>query len=178
MLFGYLLWFCVILNEYDREINMESEKVQTEKQLDYKALLTAAKAALKLEYQRSAALISQLQTIKTQLAEVQAENKILREGVDEDVIKHFEERSQVAEARSLKIEVRQNFLEANGCQDDESFDTLWDSIKDKIQIQDGEVRIIAKNGTPKFTLDGKFMTLKDFVQSLKQDPISSKFFLN
>ncbi|MBD2359687.1 hypothetical protein H6G36_00495 [Anabaena minutissima FACHB-250] len=156
---------------------MESEKVQPEKPLDYRALLTAAKEALKLEYQRSAVLISQLQAIKTQLAEVQAENKILRESVDEDVIKHFEERNQAAEARSLKIEVRQNFLEANGCKDDESFETLWDSIKSKIQIQDGEVRIVSQNGTPKFTLNGRVMTLSDFVQSLKQDPISSKFFL-
>ncbi|WP_414575304.1 hypothetical protein [Anabaena sp. CCY 9402-a] len=155
---------------------MESEKVQPEKPLDYRALLTAAKEALKLEYQRSAILISQLQAIKTQLAEVQAENKILRESVDEDVIKHFEERNQAAEARSLKIEVRQNFLEANGCKDDESFETLWDSIKNKIQIQGGEVRIVSQNGTPKFTLNGKVMTLSDFVQSLKQDPISSKFF--
>ncbi|MEA5569084.1 hypothetical protein [Anabaena sp. UHCC 0399] len=155
---------------------MESEKVQPEKPLDYRALLTAAKEALKLEYQRSAVLISQLQAIKTQLAEVQAENKILRESVDKDVIKHFEERNQAAEARSLKIEVRQNFLEANGCKDDESFETLWDSIKNKIQIQGGEVRIVSQNGTPKFTLNGKVMTLSDFVQSLKQDPISSKFF--
>ncbi|AFY35845.1 hypothetical protein [Calothrix sp. PCC 7507] len=157
---------------------MESEKIQTEKQLDYRALLTAAKQALKVEYQRSAALISQLQAIKTQLEQVQAENKILRESADEDIIKHFEARSQAAEARSLKTEVRQKFLEANGCKDDESFDTLWDSIKHKIQIQDGEVRIISQNGTPKFTFNGTMLTLKDFIQSLKEDPISKKFFLD
>lgn len=157
---------------------MESEKFKPEKQLDYPALLAAAKEALKLEYQRTGALISQLQTVKTQLAEVQAENKILRESSYEDVVKHFEERTQAAEARSLKIEVRQNFLEANGCRDDESFDTLWDSIKNKIQIQEGEVRVVSPDGTPKFTLNGKLMTLRDFLQSLKQDPISSKFFLN
>lgn len=157
---------------------MESEKNQTEKQLDYQALLAAAKEALKLEYQRSAALISQLQAIKTELEQVQLENKILRENSYEDVVKHFETRIEVAEARSLKTEVRQNFLEVNGCQDDESFDTLWDSIKNKIHIQDGEVRIVSPNGTPKFTLNGKLMTLRDFLQSLKQDPISSKFFLN
>jgi len=157
---------------------MESETIQTEKQLDYKALLTAAKQALKVEYQRSAALISQLQAIKTQLEEVQAENKILRENVDQDIIKHFEARSQAAEARSLKTEVRQNFLEANGCKDDEIFDTLWESIKNKIQIKDGEVRIVTPNGTPKFTFNGKMITLKDFVQSLKEDPISRKYFLD
>lgn len=164
--------------EYNQEINMESEKNQTEKPLDYQALLTAAKEALKLEYQRSAALISQLQAIKTELEQIRQENKILRESSYEDVVKHFETRTQAAEARSLKTEVRQNFLEVNGCRDDESFDTLWDSIKNKIQIQDGEVRIVSQNGTPKFTLNGKFMTLKDFFQSLKQDPITSKFFLN
>jgi len=157
---------------------MESEKIQPEKQLDYKALLAAAKQALKAEYQKSTDLISQLQAIKTQLEQVQAENKILRESVHEDVIKHFEARTQAAEERSLKTEVRQNFLEANGCKDVESFDTLWDSIKNKIQIKDGEVRIVAQNGTPLFTLNGKMMTLKDFVQSLKEDPISGKFFLN
>ncbi len=150
---------------------MESEKIQPEKQL------VAAKQALKAEYQRSAALISQLQTLKTQLEQVQAENKILREGADEDVIKHFEARIQIAETRSLKAEVRQNFLEANGCKDGESFDALWDTIKNKIQIQDGEVRIISQNGAPKFTFNGTMMTLNDFLQSLKEDPISRKFFL-
>ncbi|RCJ20749.1 hypothetical protein A6770_31165 [Nostoc minutum NIES-26] len=157
---------------------MESETIQNQQQLDYKVLLANAKLALKVEYQRSAALISELQAIKTQLAQVQAENKILRESAYEDVIKHFEARTQVAEAQSLKTEVRQQFIEANGCKDDESFNTLWDSIKNKIQIKDGEVRIVAQNGTPKFTLNGKMMTLRDFVQSLKQDPISRKFFLN
>ncbi|BAT53498.1 hypothetical protein NOS3756_24590 [Nostoc sp. NIES-3756] len=157
---------------------MESEKNQTEKQLDYPALLAAAKEALKLEYQRSAALISQLEAIKIELQQVQVENKILRESSYEDVVKHFETRLQEAEARSLKSEVRQNFLEVNGCRDDESFNTLWESIKNKIQIQDSEVRIVSQNGTPKFTLNGKLMTLRDFLQSLKQDPNSSKFFLN
>ncbi|MBD2450946.1 hypothetical protein H6G76_28220 [Nostoc sp. FACHB-152] len=157
---------------------MKSENIQPEKQLDYPVLLAAAKEALKLEYQRSAALISQLQAVKTELEQVQLENKILRESSYEDVIKHFEARIQAAEARSLKTEVRQNFLEVNGRQDDESFDTLWESIKNKIQIQDGEVIIVSQNGTPKFTLNGKLITLKDFLQSLKQDPISSKFFLN
>jgi hypothetical protein len=157
---------------------MESEQNQPEKQLDYPALLAAAKEALKLEYQRSAALISQLQAVKTELEQVKLENKILRESSYEDVIKHFETRIQAAEARSLKTEVRQNFLEVNGCQDDESFDTLWESIKNKIKIQDGEVIIVSPNGTPKFTLNGKLITLRDFLQSLKQDPISSKFFLN
>lgn len=156
---------------------MESEKFPTEKPPNYQALLAAAKEALKLEYQRSATLISQLQAVKTQLEQVQAENKILRDSSYEDVVKHFEARTQAAEARSLKTEVRQNFLELNGCRDDESFDTLWDSIKNKIQIQDGEIKIVSPNGTPKFTLNGKLMTLRDFLQSLKQDPISSKFFL-
>ncbi|MCC5622177.1 hypothetical protein [Nostoc sp. CHAB 5715] len=157
---------------------MQSEKNQDQDQLDYKALLANAKQALKLEYQKSAALASQLQAIKTQLEQVLAENKTLRESVYEDVIKHFETRTQAAEALALKTEVRQRFLEANGCKDDESFDTLWDSIKSKIQIQDGEVRIVAHNGTPKFTLTGSIMTLRDFIQSLKQDPISRKFFYN
>ncbi|MHC0062717.1 hypothetical protein ACWATR_07295 [Nostoc sp. UIC 10890] len=155
---------------------MQSEKNQD--QLDYKVLLANAKQALKLEYQKSTALASQLQAIKTQLEQVQVENKTLRESAYEDVIKHFEARTQAAEALALKTEVRQRFLEANGCKDDESFDTLWDSIKNKIQIQDGEVRIVAQNGTPKFTLTGSMMTLRDFIQSLKKDPISGKFFLN
>ncbi len=155
---------------------MQSEKNQD--QLDYKTLLANAKQALKLEYQKSTALASQLQAIKTQLEQVQAENKTLRESSYEDVVKHFEARTQAAEALALKTEVRQRFLEANGCKDDESFDTLWDSIKNKIQIQDGEVRIVAQNGTPKFTLTGSMMTLRDFIQSLKKDPISGKFFLN
>ncbi|MBD0387452.1 MAG: hypothetical protein ICV54_13240, partial [Nostoc sp. C3-bin3] len=103
---------------------MQSEKNQD--QPDYKALLANAKQALKLEYQKSSALASQLQAIKTQLEQVQAENKTLRESVDEDVIKHFEARTQAAEALALKTEVRQRFLEANGCKDDQSFDTLWD----------------------------------------------------
>ncbi|QMS87625.1 hypothetical protein HUN01_08550 [Nostoc edaphicum CCNP1411] len=155
---------------------MQSEKNQD--QLDYKVLLANAKQALKLEYQKSTALASQLQAIKTQLEQVQVENKTLRESAYEDVIKHFEARTQAAEALALKTEVRQRFLEANGCKDDESFDTLWDSIKNKIQIQDGEVRIVAQNGTPKFTLTGSMMTLRDFIQSLKQDPMSGKFFLS
>ncbi|MBW4453652.1 MAG: hypothetical protein KME55_13600 [Nostoc indistinguendum CM1-VF10] len=155
---------------------MQSEKNQD--QPDYKALLANAKQALKLEYQKSAALASQLQAIKTQLEQVQAENKTLRESAYEDVIKHFEARTQAAEALALKTEVRQRFLEANGCKDDQSFNALWDSIKNKIQIQDGEVRIVAQNGTPKFTLTGNMMTLRDFIQSLKQDPISGKFFYN
>ncbi len=157
---------------------MESDKIKNKQQLDDKVLLTNAKLALKAEYQRSAALISQLEIIKTQLEQVQAENKTLRESAYGDVIKHFEARTQAAEARSLKTEVRQKFLDANGCKDDESFDTLWDSIKNKIQIKDGEVRIVTPNGTPKFTLNGKLMTLRDFVQSLKDNPISGKFFLN
>ncbi|MBG1269678.1 hypothetical protein [Nostoc sp. WHI] len=147
-------------------------------QPDDKTLLANAKQALKVEYQKSAALSSQLQLIKTQLDQVQAENKILRESAYEDVIKHFEARTQAAEALALKTEVRQRFLEANGCEDDESFDSLWDSIKNKIQIQDGEVRIVAPNGTPKFTFKGNMMTLRDFIQSLKEDPISRKFFSN
>jgi uncharacterized protein (DUF3084 family) len=155
---------------------MQSEKNQD--QPDYKALLANAKQALKLEYQKSAALASQLQAIKTQLEQVQAENKTLRESAYEDVIKHFEARTQAAEALALKTEVRQRFLEANGCNDDQSFNALWDSIKNKIQIQDGEVRIVAQNGTPKFTLTGNMMTLRDFIQSLKQDPVSGKFFYN
>ncbi|MCC5666699.1 hypothetical protein LC653_23115 [Nostoc sp. CHAB 5784] len=155
---------------------MQSEKNQD--QLDYKTLLANAKQALKLEYHKSAALASQLQAIKTQLEQVQAENKTFRESAYEDVIKHFEARTQAAEALALKTEVRQRFLEANGCNDDQSFETLWNSIKNKIQIQDGEVRIVAQNGTPKFTLTGSMMTLRDFIQSLKQDPISRKFFYN
>ncbi|MBN3925002.1 hypothetical protein [Nostoc sp. NMS4] len=155
---------------------MQSEKNQD--QLDYKTLLASAKQALKAEYQKSAALASQLKAIKTQLEQVQAENKTLRESAYEDVVKHFEARTQAAEALALKTEVRQKFLEANGCKDDESFDTLWDSIKNKIQIQESEVRIVAKNGTPQFTLTGSMMTLRDFIQSLKKDPISGKFFLN
>ncbi|MGF2037565.1 MAG: hypothetical protein RMZ43_019975 [Nostoc sp. CmiVER01] len=155
---------------------MQSEKNQD--QLDYKTLLANAKQALKVEYQKSAALASQLQAIETQLEQVQSENKTLRESAYEDVIKHFEARTQAAEALALKTEVRQRFLEANGCNDDQSFETLWDSIKNKIQIQDGEVRIVAQNGTPKFTLTGSMMTLRDFIQSLKQDPISRKFFYN
>lgn len=157
---------------------MESEKIQDQDQLDYKTLLANAKQALKVEYQKSAALASQLQIVKTQLDQVQAENKILRESAYEDVIKHFEARTQAAEALALKTEVRQRFLEANGCEDDESFDSLWDSIKNKIQIQDGELRIVAPNGTPKFTFKGNMMTLRDFIQSLKEDPISRKFFSN
>ncbi|BAY12433.1 hypothetical protein [Calothrix sp. NIES-2098] len=156
----------------------ESETIQNEQELDYKALLTNAKLALKVQYQRSAALATQLQAIKTQLEQVQAENKILRESAYEDVIKHFEARTQAAEERSLKTEVRQKFLEANGCRDDESFDTLWESIKNQIQIQDGEVRIISRNGTPKFTLTGTLLSLKDFIQSLKENPKSRKFFLD
>ncbi|MEH2196615.1 MAG: hypothetical protein V7K98_28800 [Nostoc sp.] len=155
---------------------MQSEKNDDE--LDYKTLLANAKQALKLEYQKSSALASQLQATKTQLEQVQAENKTLKESAYEDVVKHFEARTQAAEALALKTEVRQRFLEANGCKDDESFNILWDSIKNKIQIQDGEVRIVAQNGTPKFTLTGSMMTLRDFIQSLKQDPISGKFFLN
>jgi hypothetical protein len=157
---------------------MESEKNQDQDQLDYKTLLANAKQALKLEYQKSVALASQLQAIKTQLEQVQAENKTLRDSAYEDVIKHFEARTQAAEALALKTEVHRRFLEANGCKDDESFDTLWNSIKNKIQIQEGEVRIVAQNGTPKFTLTGSMMTLSDFIQSLKKDPISGKFFLN
>ncbi|MBE9035852.1 hypothetical protein [aff. Roholtiella sp. LEGE 12411] len=156
---------------------MESE-IQNQEQLDYKALLTNAKLALKIEYQKSSALASQLQAVKTQLEEVQAENKTLKESGYEDVVKHFEARTQAAEALALKTEVRQKFLEANGCKDDESFDTLWDSIKSQIQIKDDEVRIVAQNGTPKFTLKGSMMTLRDFIQSLKENPISRKFFLN
>ncbi|MEH1838684.1 MAG: hypothetical protein V7L20_07925 [Nostoc sp.] len=91
-----------------------------------------------------------------------AENKTLKESAYEDVIKHFEAQTQAAEALALKTEVRQRFLEANGYNDDHSFDTLWNSIKNKIQIQDGEVRIVAQNGTPKFTLTGSMMTLKEF----------------
>ncbi|QLE51892.1 hypothetical protein FD724_30165 [Nostoc sp. C057] len=157
---------------------MQSEKNQDPDQLDYKTLLANAKQALKLEYHKSAALASQLQTIKTQLEQIQAENKILRESAYEDVVKHFEARTQAAEALALKTEVHRRFLEANGCKDDESFDTLWDSIKNKIQIQDGEVRIVAPNGTPKFTLTGSMMNLRDFIESLKKDPISEKFFLS
>lgn len=155
---------------------MQSQKNQD--QLDYKTLLANAKQALKVEYQKSAALASQLKAIKTQLEQVLAENKTLRESAYEDVVKHFEARTQAAEALALKTEVRQKFLEANGCKDDESFDALWDIIKNKIQIQDSEVRIVAQNGTPKFTLTGSMMTLRDFIQSLKQDPICGKFFLS
>ncbi|MDZ8091888.1 MAG: hypothetical protein RMZ42_08090 [Nostoc sp. DedQUE05] len=155
---------------------MQSEKNQD--RLDYKTLLANAKQALKVEYQKSAALASQLKAIKTQLEQVMAENKTLKESAYEDVVKHFEARTQAAEALALKTEVRQKFLEANGCKDDESFDALWDIIKNKIQIQDSEVRIVAQNGTPKFTLTGSMMTLRDFIQSLKQDPISRKFFLS
>ncbi|MDZ8034452.1 MAG: hypothetical protein RMY64_06555 [Nostoc sp. DedQUE08] len=155
---------------------MQSEKNQD--RLDYKTLLANAKQALKVEYQKSAALASQLKAIKTQLEQVMAENKTLKESAYEDVVKHFEARTQAAEALALKTEVRQKFLEANGCKDDESFDALWDIIKNKIQIQDNEVRIVAQNGTPKFTLTGSMMTLRDFIQSLKQDPISRKFFLS
>ncbi|MFN6530490.1 hypothetical protein [Nostoc sp. ChiSLP03a] len=155
---------------------MQSEKNQD--RLDYKTLLANAKQALKVEYQKSAALSSQLKAIKTQLEQVMAENKTLKESAYEDVVKHFEARTQAAEALALKTEVRQKFLEANGCKDDESFDALWDIIKNKIQIQDNEVRIVAQNGTPKFTLTGSMMTLRDFIQSLKQDPISRKFFLS
>ncbi|WP_254625651.1 hypothetical protein [Nostoc sp. TCL240-02] len=108
---------------------MQSEKNQDRDQLDYKTLLANAKQALKLEYHKSAALASQLQAIKTQLEQVEAENKILRESAYEDVVKHFEARTQAAEALALKTEVHKRFLEANGCKDDESFDTLWDSIK-------------------------------------------------
>lgn len=157
-------------------MKMQSEKNQD--QLDYKTLLANAKQALKVEYQKSAALASQLKAIKTQLEQVLAENKTLRESAYEDVVKHFEARTQAAEALALKTEVRQKFLEANGCKDDESFDALWDIIKNKIQIQDSEVRIVAQNGTPKFTLTGSMMTLRDFIQSLKQDPICGKFFLS
>ncbi|BAY25640.1 hypothetical protein NIES2100_54460 [Calothrix sp. NIES-2100] len=156
----------------------ESETIQNQQELDYKALLAKAKLALKDQYQKSAVLASQLQDIKTQLEQVQAENKILRESSYEDVIKHFEARTQAAETRALKTEVRQHFLEANGCQDDESFDTLWETIKNQIQIQDGEVKIISKNGTPKFTFTGKLLSLKDFVKSLKDNPTSRKFFLD
>ncbi|MEH2264130.1 hypothetical protein [Nostoc sp.] len=157
---------------------MQSEKNKDRDQLDYKTLLANAKQALKLEYQKSAALASQLQAIKTQLEQVQAENKTLRESAYEDVVKHFEARTQAAEALALKTEVHQRFLEADGCKDDDSFDSLWNNIKNKIQIQDGEVRIVAQNGTPKFTLTGNMMTLRDFIQSLKKDPISEKFFLS
>jgi hypothetical protein len=157
---------------------MQYNKIQNQEQPDYKALLANAKLALKIEYQKSAALMSQLQAIKTQLEEVQAENKTLRESTYKDVVKHFEARTQAAEARALKTEVRQKFLEANGCKDDESFDTLWDSIKNQIQIKNGEVRIVAQNGTPKFTLRGNLMTLRDFIQFLKENPISGKLFLN
>lgn len=156
---------------------MEAEKIQNQKQLDYKALLTDAKQALKAQYQKSADTASQLQAIKTQLEQVQAENKILRESSYGDVIKHFEARTQAAEALALKTEVRQKFHEANGRCDDESFDTLWATIKHKIQIKDGEIGIFDQNGTPKFTLKGEPMTLRDFVQSLKQDPVWWKTFL-
>ncbi|WP_292790111.1 hypothetical protein [Nostoc sp. NMS7] len=98
--------------------------------------------------------------------------------IDENYCKHFEARTQAAKALALKTEVRQRFLEANGCKDDQSFDSLWNRIKNKIQIQEGEVRIVAQNGTPKFSLTGSMMTLSDFIQSLKQDLISGKSFLN
>jgi hypothetical protein len=39
------------------------------------------------------------------------------------------------------------------------------------------VKIISQNGTPKFTFTGKLLSLKDFVQSLKENPTSRKFFL-
>lgn len=78
----------------DQEMKMESEKNQD--QLDYKTLLANAKQALKVEYHKSAALASQLQAIKTQLQQIQAENKTLRESAYEDVIKHFEARTQAA----------------------------------------------------------------------------------
>ncbi|MBD2201444.1 hypothetical protein H6G33_02340 [Calothrix sp. FACHB-1219] len=158
--------------------SQESNPIQNEDQLDYKVLLTNAKQALKVQYQKSAALASQLEAIKNQLEQVQAENKILRESTYEDVIKHFETRTQAAEVRALKTEVRQKFLEANGCQDDDSFDTLWETIKNQIQIQDGDLKIISKNGTPKFTFTGKLLSLKDFIQSLKENPTSRKFFLD
>ncbi|WP_392531685.1 hypothetical protein [Nostoc sp. C117] len=157
---------------------MQSEKNSDGDRLDYKTLLANAKQALKLEYQKSSALTSQLQRVKTELEQVQTENKTLRESAYEDVIKHFEARTQAAETLALKTEVRQKFLEANGCKDDESFDTLWESIKNKIQIQDGEIRIVAQNGTPKFTFKGDMMNLRDFIQSLKEDPICGKFFLD
>jgi hypothetical protein len=157
---------------------MEPEKIQNQEQLDYKALLANAKLALKIEYRRSAALTSQLQAMKTQLEQIQAENKTLRESAYEDVVKHFEARAQAAEARALKTEVRQKFLEANGCKDNESFDTLWASIKDKIQLKDGELRIVATDGTPEFTLKGNLMTLGDFVQSLKENSTYRKLFFN
>ncbi len=157
---------------------LETEKIQNQKQLDYEALLAKAKLALKVEYQRSAALASQLQAIKTQLEQVQLENKTLRESTYEDVIKHFEARTQAAEALALKTEVYQKFLDANGRKDDHSFDTLWASIKDKIQIKDGETRIVDQNGIPKFTLKGNPITLRDFVQSLKEDHYSGKLFFN
>ena len=73
---------------------MESE--QNQDQLDYKTLLANAKQALKVEYHKSAALVCQLQAIKTQLEQVEAENKTLRESAYEDVIKHFEARTQAA----------------------------------------------------------------------------------
>lgn len=157
---------------------MEPEKIQNQEQPDYKARLADAKLALKIEYRRSAALASQLQAAKTQLEQVQAENKILRESAYGDVVKHFEARTQAAEARALKTEVRQKFLETDGGKDDKSFDTLWASIKDKIQLKDGELRIVATNGTPEFTLKGNPMTLGDFVQSLKQNPTFEKLFFN
>lgn len=91
---------------------MASEKNQTQQQLDDKVLLANAKLALKAEYQRSVALISQLEIIKTQLEQVQAENKTLRESAYGDVIKYFEARTQAAEERALKTEVRQKFLKA------------------------------------------------------------------
>lgn len=165
-----------VIQPIHQKIRMEPKKNQNQ-QLDYKALLVDAKQALKIEYQRSAALKSQMQTMKTQLEQVQAENKILRESGYENVVQHFEARAQIAEARALKIEVRQKFLEANGCKDDESFDTLWASIKGKIQLKDGELRIVATDGTPEFTLKGNPMTLEDFVQSLKENPKWAKTFL-
>ncbi|MEH2137811.1 hypothetical protein [Nostoc sp.] len=64
---------------------MQSENNQDRDRLDYKTLLANAKQALKLKYQKSAALASQLQAIKTQLEQVQAENKTLRKSAYEDV---------------------------------------------------------------------------------------------
>ncbi|WP_244329123.1 hypothetical protein [Tolypothrix sp. PCC 7910] len=85
--------------------NQESEAIQNEKQLDYKALLTNAKLALKFQYQKSAALASQLEAVRTQLEQVQAENKILKESTYEDVVKHFEARAQAAGASTVNFEL-------------------------------------------------------------------------
>ncbi|MBN3945615.1 MAG: hypothetical protein HWQ38_03620 [Nostoc sp. NMS7] len=65
---------------------MKVESKKNQDQLDYKTLLANAKQALKVEYHKSAALASQLQSIKTQLEQVPAENKTLRESAYEDVI--------------------------------------------------------------------------------------------